>query len=390
MPAAATTALALIAAATAPQGSATLALDGGVAQRLRDQGVAVARQLVLPVHSGRLGEGASLVLGGKLTLAVHPRRGRARRVTFKDWRATVRTGRTTFSAVSDGRRRVVLGADVPPWRMSLDEGAGTATLRQVRIRLTRGSARLIRVKLGLDSLPAGVLGSAKAAATLRAGSGGGGGTGGGGGGTGGSGGGGGGTTVPGCSPDYGIDPFNPAPPPLARPAGASTITSATIVWRPRETLVRYINAGEGVIASDGATDGPLETRSGQTLVYSFKLELKVPDSWYDPTTRTAALLTRGKVRFHYSGHSIDISLKDPEIELNGGASRAIVTLAGSDCTPLPDTRGLMLNLAATSPEPARPPLAIPATLTADGSAMWSRMYGAGDEWGSFEVAFTAP
>lgn len=397
MAAAATTALALIAATAAPQGSATLALDGTAAASLRKQGVEVVRQMRLPVQGGTLGEGASLALRGRLTLRARSH-GRVRRVAFTRWRANVRAGRTVFTAVVGGKRRVVLAADVPPWRVAIAPEGGRATLRVVRVRLARGAATVIRKRLRLARRPAGVLGTAKARVTLRQQAGGGGGDGGGGSGPGGSPGGpggspggpgGGGPTPPTCDPNYELVPFPPAPAPLARPAGASTVTSATIVWRPRETLIRYINAGEGTTASDGASDGPVETKAGQALVYSFQLQLKTPDSWYDPATRTAGLFTRGTVRFHYSGHGIDVRLKNPEIELNGGASRSIVTLAGAGCTEVPDMRGLMLDLGAGGVEPGGAPLSVPATLTADGAAMWSSMYAPGSEWGSFEISSIA-
>src|SRR5690606_6181761 len=98
MPGAATTAIALLAAASAAQGKATLALDGAVARGLRAQGVAVARQAVLPVAGGTFRNGAALRLRGKVTLRARSG-GSVRRVTFTGWRAQVRGGTTKLTTV---------------------------------------------------------------------------------------------------------------------------------------------------------------------------------------------------------------------------------------------------------------------------------------------------
>jgi hypothetical protein len=220
------------------------------------------------------------------------------------------------------------------------------------------------------------------------------GNGGAGGGAGGGGGAGsGGTTPPpGCTPGYGSGAIPPAPAPLARPAGAQDVTGATVTWRPRESFVQYVNSGEGATASDGATAGPPETVPGNSarLVYSFGFGLK-PGSWYDPAGGSAGLLAHGTVRFRYSGHGIDISVKDPEIELNGGSSRAIFAFSGSDCTQIAPVRGVMLELVPAAPTvngAARDYGAIPATITDAGASMLSGFYLPGDAWGSLAVAFT--
>jgi hypothetical protein len=237
-----------------------------------------------------------------------------------------------------------------------------------------------------------VLGTLRVAVALGASGGAGQGTGGGpGGGTGGSPGGGGTTPPPGCTPGFSGGTIPPAPAPLARPAGAVDVASATLTWRPRESFIQYVASGEGATTSDGATAGPPETvpGNGARLVYSFGFGLK-PGSWFDPAGGSADLLGQGTVRFLYRGHGIDIAVKDPEIELNGRASRAIFAFSGGDCTQIAPVRGVMLNLAPGSPTvngAARDYGTIPATITDAGATLFSGFYLPGDPWGSLAVAF---
>ncbi|HKG39025.1 MAG TPA: HtaA domain-containing protein [Conexibacter sp.] len=395
MPAAATTALAVLAASAAPHGAATITFDGALADGLRAQGVAVARRLVLPAERGRVANRAALVLRGSVTLRAGRKLG-ARRVTLSAWRADVRAGRTVLSAaVSGAQRRTLLRADVPRRRLTLDATTGTVRLQPVTLRLTRVGGRFLRTRLGLDERPTGVLGTLRVAIVLGGTTGGGQGGGGNGGGgpAGGRGtGGGGGPTPPhGCTPGFSSGTIPPAPAPLARPAGAIDIASATLTWRPRESFIQYVASGEGATASDGATAGPLETVPGNSarLVYSFGFGLK-PGSWYDPATGSADLLGQGTVRFLYRGHGIDISVRNPEIELNGRGSRAIFAFSGGDCTQIAPVRGVMLSLVPGNPSvngPARDYGTIPATITDAGATMFSGFYLPGDPWGSLAVAF---
>jgi hypothetical protein len=257
----------------------------------------------------------------------------------------------------------------------------------VKVRLTRAGARLVRRRLGLDSVRAGTLGHLSARATVPAG-----GTGGDGGSGGGGAGRGGGQTPPACTPDYASGPIEPAPPAAARPAGAVDIAGATIAWRPRASFIQYVNSGEGATASDGATAAAPETAPGSSepLVYAFGFELE-PGSWYDPATGTAGVLAHGSVRFRYSGHGIDITVRDPEIALDGASSNAVFTLGGASCTDLDDVRGTMLDLIPGTPATngaTRDYGAIPARITATGSSMFSGFYLPGDAWGSIAVALT--
>jgi hypothetical protein len=179
-----------------------------------------------------------------------------------------------------------------------------------------------------------------------------------------------------------------------RPGTALAVSSSTLTWRPRESFVQYVAAGEGSSVSDGASAGPLETigGNGARLVYSFGFGLK-PGSWYDPGSGDADLFGSGTVRFRYRNHGIDITVKDPEIELNGDRSRAIFSFVGGDCTQIAPVRGIMLDLSPGAPTvtgATRDYRAIPARITDSGADMFSGFYLPGDLWGTFAVAFTAP
>lgn len=385
MPGAATTAIALLAAASAAQGKATLALDGAVARGLRAQGVAVARQAVLPVAGGTFRNGAALRLRGKVTLRARSG-GSVRRVTFTGWRAQVRGGTTKLTTVVGKRRQTVLSATVPARKLTIDRATGAVRLQRVPLRLTRAGARVVRARLGLARLRAGHLGTLRITAKLPASKRGGGITGG-------SGGGSGRGTAPKCQHGFTARPPPEAPPPLTRPAGALDVASATITWRPRPSWIQYLAMGEGVLASDGAIPGPEETVGGNParLVYSFTFPLK-PGSWIHPDSGMAAIYGRGTLRFSFRAHTIDIRVKDPEIEINGASSRAIVTAMGGDCTEFDPVRSIMLDLTPGAPSVAGSTYdfgAIPANITDAGAEVLSGIYEPGLDWGTFEVAVTS-
>ena len=54
------------------------------------------------------------------------------------------------------------------------------------------------------------------------------------------------------------------------------------------------------------------------------------------------------MNFRYCGHGIDFDVKDPEIEINGAASRAIFRLDGRRNTPYGNKRGVLVDLAPTT------------------------------------------
>jgi hypothetical protein len=179
---------------------------------------------------------------------------------------------------------------------------------------------------------------------------------------------------------------------LARPDGALSIASATIVWRPKESWIRYINGGEGTCVFDGAVDGVREVRPGTStpLVYSFGFPFT--SGWYH--AGTAAVSFKGGVGFKWKGHGINFSTADPEIEINGEASRGIFRFNGADDTPYPNRRGVLVDLTPVADEDPSPngysftmPAKIPEGV---GTSVFAGFYTAGTEFGTVTVAFTTP
>ena len=117
---------------------------------------------------------------------------------------------------------------------------------------------------------------------------------------------------------------------------------------PRDSWVRYVSAGtgasDGVVPGGGATgvastaspcpDRPAE--SSASLDYTIDFAAK--ESWYDPFSGTAGIYGSGNVAFRYTAHTINLTAAEPEIEINGSASRAIFRFDGSGGTPYPNQR----------------------------------------------------
>ena len=146
------------------------------------------------------------------------------------------------------------------------------------------------------------------------------------------------------------------PPVKARPAGARTITSATVTWRARESFIQYINSGEGTRASRGATGEPPEVAAGSAapLVYSFHFPFA--EGWCDPATGAARIAFTGTVASSYADHEIDLRVNDPEVELDGPASRVIFRLTGSGDTDGGNQRAVVetLDVSKAAVERRRP------------------------------------
>jgi hypothetical protein len=147
------------------------------------------------------------------------------------------------------------------------------------------------------------------------------------------------TTAGGAAPAPGTG----EPPVKARPAGARTITRASFEWRVRESFIRYIAAGEGTTPSRGATGAAPEALEGAPpLVYSYKFPFA--EGWCDPATGVARIAFTGTVAFRYAAHTIDLVVNDPEIELDGPASRVIFRMTGSDGTAGGNRRAVVETL----------------------------------------------
>jgi len=366
------------AGAAEPVGSATLVVKPGKWRALERRGIALegtgaaesaGRQLRLPVRGGAIGDGvARLANPGALELTAGEGKDR-RAVRLTELR--IELGPESRLSARLGRERRAI-FDLRRGTLITEAAKGAAKLQGARLVWRPGASRVLARRLGAE-LPRGTFGSLSVtAATVLA-------------------------EVPKAGPITAASPL------LPRPATAVDVTSATLAWHLRDSWIRYVNTQEAPQPLEGATpqaaipesshpcpDRPAETNP--TLVYSY--DFPFASGWYDPPSGTAALYYRGGIRFSYPAHGIDITARSPEIEISGGASRAIFNLRGSGETPYPEQRAALLSLAPAVPTQSPPgsfgfPGPIRGTLTADGQNVFAGFYPPpNDGFGCFSVAFT--
>jgi hypothetical protein len=151
--------------------------------------------------------------------------------------------------------------------------------------------------------------------------------------------------------------------------------------------------GGGVYPSGGAAVAPGEGDP------AYRFTFRPLRGWWDPASQTAALYYGGRLNFRYWDHGIDFDTKDPEIEINGAASRAIFRLDGRRKTPYGNRRGVLLDMEAGTAAGPRCTAAaatvtctdIPARVPSDaGGSVFAGFYRAGDPFGDITVSFTRP
>ncbi|HWC08095.1 MAG TPA: HtaA domain-containing protein, partial [Solirubrobacterales bacterium] len=197
-------------------------------------------------------------------------------------------------------------------------------------------------------------------------------------------------------------PVGPEPPRLARPLTAVDVSDVQVTWYPRDSWVRYVYSAEGMTPGGGASlassaespcpDKPVAESRPYTVHY-----VAAP-SWFDPVSGTAGVYGSGSVNFLYSGHGIDLTAADPEIEINGAASRAIFRMNGAANTPYPNLRVAVLALDTGG----QPTLSnggktltyslMRGRLTEDGVNVFAGFYTApsNNQFGCVSVSFTTP
>jgi len=136
------------------------------------------------------------------------------------------------------------------------------------------------------------------------------------------------------------------PPVKMEPSGALTVLSAaTVKWFVRDSFINYVATGEGTRVEDGATADP--PSGPDNLSYSFNFPFA--SGWTVPgvgeSPEDSLIKGSGTVGFRYCHNTINFTASDPEIELDGDEdSRLIFDVNGTDGTPFPDQRAVMVKL----------------------------------------------
>jgi hypothetical protein len=381
--------------------SLTLGGDGKAAETLTDGGVKTGsitpakkrgQRITLPVQTVTVGKSATVALRGGIRFKAGKRALKLRSV-----RLILKPRQATISAKAGKRRVTLFAAALPKGKAKLDRADTTAKLTGAKLALTRKGAKLLRAKLAVDGITAGTLGKLRVDAKPRSGSGGGPGGGGPGGG----------------GPESG--PIKNEPPVMPRPATAVDVSGIAITWYPRDSFIRYLTSGihsstpqNGFFVSGGAVKGtPLRSDAHpcsdvayggtQTDTFDYAYQYAPKSGWYDPATQAAAIYGQGNVRFRWESHTIDLTLSDPEIELNPTSPRTIFRFSGGAGTAYPNQRAVLTNLDLTgqptiSPDgKTRTYTAARGRLSEDGQAVFAGFYPPpNDEFGCVTVSFTTP
>lgn len=395
------------ASASRASGTTTIQLKGAAAKALRGQHVALsaklpakagAKRILLPVAGGTVAKQATLSHRGSLTFK---RRvgARTRTVTLTGLQTRLAASGSTVTAKLGAKRIALFAVTAPKQRLKLT--ATGATLTGATVRLSPAAAKALKAKLALRDVPAGRLGTAAVSAKVSAG-----------GGTTTPGGGGttppgtGGGTIPGGPV---VGPITNEPPVLARPATAVDVTGARLTWWVRDSWIAYLYGGNspasGVSVSEGAAaqapilaaqhvcqDAP--DRNVPALSYSF--DFPFANGWAVPAGDVAGLYFSGRIGFQYRGHGIDVTATNPEIELNGSASRLIFRLGGGANTRLGDKRGVLTSLdlaratRTVSPDGKTFSYTARGFLGPESADTFAGFYVEGSGYGCVQVSFTTP
>jgi Htaa len=376
-------------------GTTKLKLDGPAAQALRDQGVSIApvkpasggpRQIGLPVAAG---------LAGSTTTLLRQRGG----IKLSGEDGSARLGKLR---VLIGKRSLLEaklgGEEIELFKIlggggKVDVANGSVRFDGLRLKLTRAGAKALAAKLGLESLPARRFGTLSTKLTGLA--------------QGDSGKAGGGSAPSGpaqqssaCPLPSGAGPANEGTPPEAvRPPAAVDVTGASVSWHVRESFIRYIATGEGTTPTGGAVAAAPTLLPGASAALSYDFQFPFANGWLDsgadpasPADDRALLRFSGGLRFLYSGHGIDLATTSPEIEIDGGASRAIFAVSegggGAQRQVLVNLdlgRAGSITRSGSSYVYDRVPGAVPAGTA---SSTFAGFYSPGTDFGCFTVSFS--
>jgi hypothetical protein len=371
------------AAAAEATGNTTLVVSAAKARVLAERGITLSgvrgavsegRETRLQISGGTVGsDSAQLSHQGALRLVAGE--GGSRRVVRLSGLQTQLDPSSTLSARLKGKRRVIFDLEAKPGTLSFDGLRGIASLHSARLVWRGAAARLIGKRLGA-AIPRGAPGTVRTSAA---------------------------TTATG-TPTSG--PISTAELPLmARPASAIDVSGATVTWHVRSSWINYVATGAGTSAIEGAAPGPavpesshpcLDDEGGDTEPRAYAFTFPFANGWYDAASGTAAIYTTGGTHFRFPGHGIDLITRNPEIEVNGGASRAIFRLDGAGSTSYGNARAAILDLGLPG-APVEGPAGtftftdeIKGHLSADGLSIFGGFYAPPNNhgFGCFSVSFS--
>ncbi len=299
--------------------------------------------------------------------------GAGGRVRLTNLRAVLKKGGKSYATAKKGSNKIRV-FNLRGGRLKPKQDEGELKLNGARTLLTGAGARFLRDRLGVQADPRG-----KPPAPLRKGA------------------------------RYGkmtifaarqlaanTNPEGEAPDPppeIFRPESAKSLVSAEIKWRVRESFIQYVASGDGTRTEDGAYGDPSEEiNGGPPLTYAFNFPFT--NGWSDDSSDTAAVYGSGLVGFRYCQNTINFTVSDPEIELNGDSSQLIFRVNGIDGTPYPDSRavvvGLRLNQAASVDKVGDTTTynAIPGFIPEGSTGVFADIYPAGDDFGSLDLKLT--
>ncbi|MCB0863047.1 MAG: HtaA domain-containing protein [Solirubrobacterales bacterium] len=356
----------------------------GVRQRLVKPASGFTGRPTFPVKSVRYGEPAAVTLKGGTRLL-----GKGRKLAVSKLKVLSAPGKPAWLKAKIGGRTISF-LKITGGKRKYNAGKGTLT-RTGTARLVRPAANLINRKLGL-----------KGGRKLRAG------------------------TVWGSFNLYSLYKVTPVndptgevpdiPPVKTRPGDAVTISSAaTIKWYVRESFINYVASGEGTRVENGATADPAS--GSYNLVYSFNFPFA--SGWTVPEsgggTENTLIKGSGLVGFRYCQNTINFTAANPEVEIDGDDnSRLIFEVNGTDGTPFPDQRAVMVKLIPSRAQSdsvvdngngtsTRKYVKIPGYVPAEGTGIFAGFYPAfspdfdgqpqderPDRFGYFTISYTFP
>jgi len=344
----------------------TAKLDArGVTVRTTGKASRSGRELTLPLTAG---DAKALRTGGALQLRASQRRvtlGAPRLELGSNPRVTALLGgrRTTVLTLAVAPTSNAAGVSLPRTSAALSAAAKRTIERRLKVkRLPRSFATVAAVASFSDGTPTPTQPTGSPDGPCRV------------------------TTAGGTPPA----PGTAEPPVKARPATARAVTGATITWHVRDSFIRYMAAGEGTSASGGATAAAPE--GDPPLVYAFQFPFA--EGWCDPVSGAARIAFSGTVAFRYAEHEIDLVVNDPEVELDGPASRVIFRMTGSGDTDGQNKRGVVETLDVSKSTAAangnrfsyeRIPGAVPPGAA---SSVFAGYYLPGDPFGWVSISFT--